>query len=180
MTLPSAQHIAQFYENDRFLTESVAEFIKAGLQVNEKVIVIATASHAQTLRNAFNQDELCHDNFTFFDATVLLAELMVEDWPDHSVFMRVLGHPIQEACHRGRVRVYGEMVAVLWSAGHYQEALCLEGLWNTLQTTQSFALLHAYPRMPHPYSSAADPLPLLALYQAHSHVYHQNAGTTPH
>ena len=117
VTLPPAQHIAHFYENDRCLTESVVEFIKAGLQANDRVIIIATASHWQTLRNAFNQDELCHDNFTFFDATVLLAELMVEDWPYHSVFMRVLGHPIQEVCHRGRVRVRrdGGRSLVSWS-----------------------------------------------------------------
>jgi hypothetical protein len=97
----------------------------------------------QTLRNAFTPDERFNENenLTYFDATVVFAELMVEDWPDHSVFMRVLGHPIQEASYRDRIRVCGEMVAVLWSAGHYQEALCLEGLWNMLQTTQSLCTI---------------------------------------
>ena len=109
MPSPPSLHVAQFYENDRFLTESVVEFMKAGLQGNERVIIIATALHWQTLRNAFNPDELCNEHLTCFDATALLAELMVDDWPDHSIFMRVLGHPIQEACRKGRVRVYGEM-----------------------------------------------------------------------
>ena len=70
--------------------------------------------------------------------------------------------------------MYMEMVAVLWSRGLYQEALCLEGLWNTLQTTESFTLLHAYPHRPQAHSPGADPETLLALYHAHSHVLHQN------
>src|ERR1043165_3038826 len=74
----------------------------------------------------------------------------------------------------GGACVYMEMVAVLWSRGLYQEALCLEGLWNTLQTTESFTLLHAYPHRPQAHTPGADPETLLALYHAHSHVLHQN------
>ena len=44
-----------------------------------------------------------------------------------------------------RVRVYGEMVALLWAAGDTDAAIALEGLWNELAETHEFALLCAYP-----------------------------------
>jgi hypothetical protein len=177
MPPPPSLHVAQFYEDDEFLVEFLVNFVQAGLQNNETVIIIATAPHIHMLRHTLTSADLCNPRLSFFDTTTVLSELMVQDWPDHSAFMRLLGHPIQEACHRGRVRVYGEMVAVLWSTGRYQETLCLEGLWNTLLSTQSFALLHAYPRMPYACTPGADPITMLAVYHAHSHVLHQNPGS---
>ena len=44
-----------------------------------------------------------------------------------------------------RVRVYGEMVALLWAAGETAAAIALEGFWNDLAETHEFALLCAYP-----------------------------------
>jgi hypothetical protein len=54
MPPPLSQHVAQFYEDDEFLTESLVSFVKAGLQNNEMVIIVATAPanrHTITLRD---------------------------------------------------------------------------------------------------------------------------------
>ncbi|MEO6112540.1 MAG: hypothetical protein ABIQ24_12050 [Nitrospiraceae bacterium] len=37
----------QFYQDDKFLTESVTSFLKEALQVNDTVIVVATAQHRE-------------------------------------------------------------------------------------------------------------------------------------
>jgi hypothetical protein len=66
-------------------------------------------------------------------------------------------------------------VSILLKTGQFQDALCLEGLWNTLQTTQSFTLCHAYPHLSHP--PGADPVTMLAVYHAHSHMLHKNTGS---
>ena len=181
MPLPLSLHVAQFYQDAEFLDESISHFVTAGLQGNESVIIIATASHGQTLRHALRPDQLSSEWLTFFDAAELLSEIMVDGWPNSSVFMRILGQPIQVAAQKGRVRVYGEMVAVLCSNGQYQAALCLEGLWNMLQTIQPFALLHAYPQRMYAVTSEVDPATWmwLAIYHAHSHVCHQDASAPP-
>ncbi len=45
-----------------------------------------------------------------------------------------------------RVRIFGEMVALLWEQGNQTAALRLEALWNELRsTTHPFSLLCAYP-----------------------------------
>ena len=46
----------------------------------------------------------------------------------------------------GPVRVYGEVVALLWAAGQVNAALELEGLWNELGQQIPFSLLCGYPR----------------------------------
>jgi hypothetical protein len=171
------QHVVQFYEDDAFLTESVASFIKMGLKVNDTLIIIATASHWNDLRMVLTSGELTHKNLMFFDAASLLSKIMVDDWPDQSRFMEVLGSRIQKACENGRVRVFGEMGAILWAAGKYQATIRLEELWNTLQTTQPFPLLHAYPHST--LTSKEDPQSLLAVCQAHTEVRHQKTGTSP-
>ena len=46
----------------------------------------------------------------------------------------------------GPVRVYGEVVALLWAAGHVNAALELEGFWNELGREIPFSLYCGYPR----------------------------------
>jgi anti-sigma regulatory factor (Ser/Thr protein kinase) len=43
------------------------------------------------------------------------------------------------------VRVFGEMVALLWQEGNVPAAISLESLWNRLARVQRFSLLCAYP-----------------------------------
>jgi hypothetical protein len=49
---------------------------------------------------------------------------------------------------RGRadctIRIYGQMVDVLWQAGEHDAAIRLEMLWNRLANTHAFSLLCGY------------------------------------
>ena len=46
---PVHAHAVQFYDEDGFLTQAVAQYLSAGLRAGDRVIVIATEAH----RNAF-------------------------------------------------------------------------------------------------------------------------------
>ena len=50
----------------------------------------------------------------------------------------------EQAALKGPVRIFGEMVAVLWAEGKTRAAIRLEELWNAL-TTRHVSLLCAYP-----------------------------------
>jgi phenylacetate-coenzyme A ligase PaaK-like adenylate-forming protein len=52
-----------------------------------------------------------------------------------------------------------------------------EELWNTVQTTNPFSHLHAYPHSA--FTSKEDPHSLLAVSQAQPHVHRQKTGTSP-
>jgi hypothetical protein len=49
------------------------------------------------------------------------------------LFRSVVGRLMSKAARSGRpVRAYGEMVALLWDAGHLDAAIDVELLWNEL------------------------------------------------
>lgn len=52
---------------------------------------------------------------------------------------------VERAALRGPVRIFGEMVAVLWAEGKTRTAIRLEELWDELATRHAFSLLCAYP-----------------------------------
>lgn len=171
------QHIVRLYEDDVFLTEAVASFIKMGLQGNDTLIVRVTASHRTALRKVLTPVELANKHLLFFDTTALLSKIMGDDWPNQPTLMKVLRSWIQKACQNVRGRGFGEMGAVLWAEGKYRAAIRLEELLNTLQTTHPFSPLHAHSHSAFP--SKEDPQSLLAVRQAHTHGQPQKTGTAP-
>ena len=69
---------------------------------------------------------------------------MVDGMPDKALFDKVIGTLVRNAAKRGRVRIFGEMVAVLLAEGNPAASLRLEDLWNELRQTQPFSLFCAY------------------------------------
>jgi len=112
----------------------------------------------------------------FLNTTSLLSKIMGDDWPNQPEFMKVVGSRIQKAYQTVRLRVYGQMVAVLWAGDKDPDAIRLEGPWNTLQTVPPFSLLHAHPHSA--FTSKEDPQSLFAV-RHDTHVQCQKTGTSP-
>jgi signal transduction histidine kinase/ActR/RegA family two-component response regulator len=149
----ACQHAVQFYENDTFLADTVADYVGAGLEAGEPIVVIATEPHrdavCRVLRSSgFDVDHARKtDQLTLLDARAMLAQLLVNDMPDAERFSAVIGKIMAQARAKrphGRARAYGEMVNILWGDGNAQAALRLEELWNELQVEEPFSLLCTY------------------------------------
>lgn len=146
-TVEHGGHLVQFYRDDQELARSVARFLGDGLAVGGSAVAIATAPH----RLSF-QAQLQHDapqaasRLTVVDAEELLHRFLDGNQLDHARFREAATGVIEQAASAGEpVRVYGEMVAVLWDAGQVELALELEGLWNDLARDLPFTLLCGYP-----------------------------------
>ena len=146
-------HVVQFYEDESFLTETVAQFIGRAIVADDPVVVIATASHrdafcGQLRKKRIDVDGLCASGqITLLDARETLAKLMVDGSPDGARFGEVIGDVLDRvgAGHDGRIiHAYGEMVDLLWRDGNRAAAIRLEELWNDLGKRRSFELLCAY------------------------------------
>ena len=133
----------QLYIDDTYLTR----FITEGLQVNDTVIIVATAQHREELYKALTPEQVAHDKLRFFDAREQLSKLMVNDWPSELRLRSVVRDMMWQARQTGPVRIFGAMVAVLWADGYTRAAMRLEELWNKLMTEQPFALLCASPML---------------------------------
>jgi PAS domain S-box-containing protein len=150
--ISESEHFVQFYESDRFLVDSLSGFIGAGLGVGEACIVIATKTHRQELEERLQVYDVdvaaasARGQYVSLDADETLAKFMVEGSPEPGRFMEVIGGLITQATEGRRgVRAFGEMVALLWSAGNHEAAIDLEELWNNLRKSHAFSLFCAYP-----------------------------------
>ena len=156
-------HAVRFYESRESLARMVGQFLGEGFVVGLPAVVIATPEHLDAIKDAltarfFDVGRLeAAGDLVMIDAEATLARFMVDGMPDPARFRDAVTPLIERAC-RGRkdcvIRAYGEMVDVLWKAGHTVAAVRLETLWNQLAQSHAFALLCGY-SMGHFYKDAA-------------------------
>jgi signal transduction histidine kinase/CheY-like chemotaxis protein len=146
------EHFVQFYEADAFLLNSLGGFIGAGLAEGDACIVVATEAHRDSLDERLRANGLDVDRaracgqYVALDASEILSKFMTGGQPDASRFAEIIGRIIACAAEgRKRVRIFGEMVALLWAEGNCDAAIRLEELWNELHKTREFSLFCAYP-----------------------------------
>jgi anti-sigma regulatory factor (Ser/Thr protein kinase) len=145
-------HLVQFYDNDRELTDSVAGFVLDALSGAEIAIVVASAEHRRALAEELADAGIdvavatADGSLICLDAEAMLRRFMAGSHPDPERFDTTVGTLVRTAAATGRgVRIYGEMVAVLWNDGRVTSALALEQLWNDLARSVAFTLLCGYP-----------------------------------
>lgn len=148
-----AFHAVRFYDNERSLAQITAQFLIEGLADGHPGVVVATpgmraAVIIELTAQAFDVVELqrSHD-LLLLDAREMLSTFMADGKPDGENFTIAMGAVI-ERVRRDRehctVRIFGQMVDVLWQEGQHKAAIHLETLWNQLANTQSFSLLCGY------------------------------------
>ncbi len=156
-------HAVRFYESRQSIAGMVGQFLGEGFVAGLPAVVIATPEHLDAIKGVLAAR--CFDvarleaagDLIMTDAEATLARFMVDGMPDPARFRDAITPLIERAC-RGRkdcvIRAYGEMVDVLWKAGHTVAAVRLETLWNQLAQSHAFALLCGY-SMGHFYKDAA-------------------------
>ncbi len=171
----TSEHIVQFCETDEYLIHSLSEYIHTGLKAGEACIVLATQPHRESLEQRLQEEGLDVDTarvrgqYVSFDAATTLAEFMVDGELDSERFVEVVGDIILRTGQgRGHVRIFGELVALLWKDGYRTEAIRLEELWNTLAQTYSFSLFCAYPM--HGFGGEVYEVEFSEICRQHSHV----------
>jgi hypothetical protein len=146
------EHIVEFYETTAFLIGTIADFVVPALRGGDSAIVVATPGHLAAFATAISaervdlQAAIREDRYQAYDAGELLSRFMVGGMPDRALFERTATQAIDRAAAAGRnVKVYGEMVALLWADGDVDATIALEDMWNDLAATRSFSLLCGYP-----------------------------------
>jgi hypothetical protein len=147
------EHIAQFYEHEGVLLDTLVGFIGGGLKAGESAIVIATTEHLKVLEERLAASSVdvatarSRDQYITLVAEEALAMFMVKQWPDDKLFSDLVTELIERARVKGRrVRAFGEMVALLWARGDEAATIRLEYLWHQICQSQKFSLFCAYPK----------------------------------
>jgi hypothetical protein len=149
------EHVVQLYGDDsQLLITNVSRYLADALRRGEGTLVIATAKHRAAIYKQLwidgcspvqaEQDR----QLVLADAGRTMAQFMVGGEPDWDRFTQtiqgILGtvHPRQEGAGG---RAFGEMVALLWKAERYDQAICLEHYWNRLLKSSGYSLFCGYP-----------------------------------
>ena len=145
-------HSVHFYESDSHIVETVSHFAASGLDEGGAVVVIATKAHRDaigeqlTARGIDLSAALEQGKLVALDAAELASELVVGGALDPGRFFACIESILARAAAGGRrLRVYGEMVAVLWAEGHGDATILSEALWNQVVESRSLDLLCGYP-----------------------------------
>jgi hypothetical protein len=145
-------HVVHFYGADDELADSVGRYLADGIRSGEGVVVVATAPHRLAFEARLAREGLVAGRerragrlFTV-DASGLLGSFLAGSRLHHDRFEAAATALIGRAAAGGRpVRVYAEMVALLWDAGDVALAIELEDLWTKLGARVPFGLLCGYP-----------------------------------
>jgi hypothetical protein len=149
------RHVVQCYGSDaEQLFQNVGRYFAEGFAVGDGALLIATPAHNEAFIAAMAREgidtgaAMREGRLVVRDAQETLDQLLVDSQPDGDHFDIVVGGLIRtmrkDSEHRG-LRVYGEMVGVLWKGWQFAAALRLEEYWNKLLTQEDVSLYCAYP-----------------------------------
>ncbi len=146
-----SDHAVVFHRGSE-LAELVGEYLLSAISRGGTAIIVA-APDQRMLVNAWLtragvdlQATSVSRSYVALDAEETMRGFMLNGWPDPAAFWRTMSPVLLWASnHAGPVKIFGEMVALLWEAGLVSAAIDVEAMWNELATHYSFSLLCAYP-----------------------------------
>ena len=151
--MSACEHFAHLYENEASFLDILAEYTDEGLSHGHAIVIIATPEHHVGLSKRLISygvdiaETQSQGRLFYVDAETTLTKFMVAGHPDEGLFNHTISEILEQAGAGGRsLRVFGEMVALMWANGHCAAALKLEQFWDTLCRNKSFSLFCAYPK----------------------------------
>jgi EAL domain-containing protein (putative c-di-GMP-specific phosphodiesterase class I) len=147
-------HGVQLYESEPFLTRSASEFLSTGAARGEASILVCTPGHWESLEREMNQQGFDIHEATrcgrFLMCTVdeQLALFMREGKPDLELFRQWFSCILLRVRPAGssyRIRLFTEMVAVLWQREQRDAALQIVSFSEQVGRTTEISVLSPYP-----------------------------------
>lgn len=179
-----ARHVVAVYDDDDELVSAGAAFLDEALVQGGAAAVIANAAHRPALdcalaaRGHSLHALIASGRYRSFDAAATLAEFMSGDRPDPAEFASAVGSVLDDlAPPGGPIRLFGEMVGLLWADGNLGAAIELETLWNDLGEQHAFELFCAYPMSS--LETSTDLSAVKRMCEQHSTILALQAGSSP-
>jgi len=152
--LAPCDHVIQIYESDKIFLDSLEGFVGSGIIAGDGIIMIATSEHISALEERLEKQGfdiaalIASSQYIALDAQQTLGLFMVNNWPDEKLFFKFINGLLERMLLlNGKVRAFGEMVALLWQQGFNGATVQLESLWNQLHKQDAFTLFCAYPKI---------------------------------
>ena len=138
-----AGHAVYLHDGDDDLLDRLEAYVVDGWAHGQRTILFAEAARIGALRDRLAARGL-EQAIDPHDADEALEVFLRGGMPQAPLFTAMVNETLAQQGH-GSVRLYGEMVAVLWRDGAITAALELERLWNAYLAAHPLPLLCAYP-----------------------------------
>ena len=152
LALEPHAHAVSVYVCDQEVVDELARFIADGVLQEGRAVVVATPQHRAALVETLlamgldTEEPPIAGHLVLLDAKQTLQSFTTPSGFDRDRFRARVGQVVIDAGADGApVRVFGEMVGLLWEAGDVQGAIALEAMWNDLIPQVGFDLMCAYP-----------------------------------
>ncbi len=136
------------HANDGRLVPVLADYLVQGWAQGGTGIVLASPEHRASLVSLLAErgsgPAAETGRFIQLDAEATLRLVMHNGAPDTFLFQETLGALVRSHADGQPLRVFGELVDVLWREGNVTGAVRLEQLWSRLQQEVPFTLLCSY------------------------------------
>jgi hypothetical protein len=147
---PGDHAVAFYREND--LAGLVGAYLGSAITEGGSAVLVATPDHRSRVNAWLTAEGIdlagawADGSYVPLDADQTMNRFVINGRPDAAAFWETMS-PVLAAGSRkdGPVRVFGEMVAVLWETCSAEATIELEALWNEIGKQYRFALLCAYP-----------------------------------
>ena len=145
-------HAVIFHDHDSEIVSAVAAYAHEGLQDGDAVLLLMTAAHREAVTASLLDHGVVVEALTasgvldLRDAAGTLDHFRTGGTVDFAAF-EVEMTAVIDAATAGdrRLRVFGEMVTLLWEEGDVGSAVHLESVWNDVIDSRRMELLCSYP-----------------------------------
>ncbi len=151
LTDSNKNHIVQVCQDDIFQAEAITRYIQEGLLKNEAVVIYAKPSLRKTVIGKLEQlgfevsEYKRRGQLKFFDVELTLLCFYSEDTLHEANFQDFVGASLRDLRLKfGKVRIFSEMLNLLWRDSKYEAAMELEECWQNLARQLEFSLLLSY------------------------------------
>jgi CheY-like chemotaxis protein len=188
MNPPEAAHVAsfaplaaRFESNWTFNKEAATRFALGGVSRGDKVLLIGSRWQFAEILSAVedrmkdstqgrDRSSWRNRDIAVLDANELQSELLVDDHPDAGRFASFVESSCQPDNRSQKIRVWNDLGARLYDAGHRKASRALERLWHRTRRHLPYMILCSY--------VWPDATPITALttlketLQSHTHMVH--------
>ena len=178
---PPQCHAISFFEDQEQLCDDIATFIAEGLNVGEPALIVTNEVHRTGIvdelraRGVHAAERMERGDLLLLDAEEALITLIKSDGlPDAALYHETVGSAVKQLLdgRPGPVRIFGDMVDLLWQRGEYEAAIRIEILSNQLALVEPISVICGY-SMGHFLKTAAK---LESVRHLHGRVHQPRAG----
>lgn len=149
------RHLAYLYQDDAKLLRTITRWILPALQGDGTAIVICTKAHAEGLQEGLEAEGFDAEDLTrrgrliVADAHELLARFLRDGRPDREILQQIVEEFTKAVASSSpsadaELRVWGEMVDILWREDRRAAARSLEAFWCEAVRESPARLLCSY------------------------------------